>query len=315
MEELQTEKKTEVELSCNGLGVEEALGRPISQLKKNGDYKGLMVFLQEQLEKILSAAGETDLLSKLNNELGLAHLELEELEEAATYMDRAVELDPENINAAYNRANLSLYHKDLEDALHRYGLILADRENHVGATYNSALCHALSGRVPEALPLFKQVVTLEPEYAGAHFWAGECLLDQGKSGEALAYFKGAAELNPGHPESIRGLAICLFHSGAYEKAIDNCDKLLTQSGPELMALRVKGDCLLAMNNPKEAAECHIHMAQIDFDAREFVSNRAKFLAQAEPEKAPAYIDAVLKHIPEFKPTLGNLMGAPTAPTS
>ncbi len=290
--------------SGKGLGPEEALERTIGQFKQRNDFSGLVTFLRERVEEITRAGDAPVLLSRLNNELGVSLLELEELGEAAICLDKAEALDPDNLNAAYNRANFSLYHKDLEDALVRYGRILEKNDGHVGATYNAALCHALRGRVQEALPLFKQVTALEPGYAGAHFWAGECLMDQGKPGDALAYFRAAATLNPDHPESVRGLAICLFHGGEFEEALGRCDEMLARSGPELMALRVKGDCLLALNRPEEAAECHIHMAAIDFDAREYVMNRARYLGEAEPEKAPAYIKSVLTHFPEFEPSLG-----------
>jgi tetratricopeptide (TPR) repeat protein len=289
-----------------GPGPERALEITIGQFKQGGDFAGLVTFLRERVAEITRAGDAPDLLSRLNNELGVSLLELEEFPEAVICLDKAEVLDPENLNAAYNRANFSLYHKDLEDALVRYGRILKKNGSHVGATYNAALCHALRGRVKEALPLFERVTTLEPGYAGAHFWAGECLLDQGKPGDALIYFRAAATLNPDHPESVRGLAICLFHGGEFEEAMGRCDDMLARSGPELMALRVKGDCLLALNRPGEAAECHIHMAAIDFDAREYVMNRARFLAEAEPEKAHAYIKLVLTHFPEFEPSLGKI---------
>lgn len=293
-----------------GPGAEEALESAIGQFKQGGDFAGLVTFLRERVEALTRAGDAPVLLARLNNELGVSLLELEELEEALKCLDRAEALDPENLNAAYNRANFSLYHKDLEDALARYGRILKKNDGHVGATYNAGLCHALGGRVREALPLFERVTALEPGYAGAHFWAGECLLDQGKPADALGYFRGAAALNPDHPESVRGLAICLFHGGAFEEAMGHCDDLLARSGPELMALRVKGDCLLALNRPGEAAGCHIDMAAIDFDAREYVMNRARFLGEAEPEKAPAYIQCVLAHFPEFEPSLGEYSSSP-----
>lgn len=283
---------------------EAALGKAIGEFKQKQDFRGLSGFLGAQVKEITRAQGPSTLLSRLNNELALSLLEQEEVARAKEYLDKAVALDPENRNAAYNRANISFYMKDFKDALERYGSLLNKAPRHVGATYNAALCHALSGRVSEALPLFKRVMELEPGYAGAHFWAGECLLDSGKPEEALACFREAAELNPDHPESVRGLAICLFHAGEFEAALSLCDGLLDRTGPELTALRVKGDALLALGRPVEAARCHIHMAVIDFDAREFLVHRAKFLMEKEPEKAAAYIEHVLEHFPEFAGSLG-----------
>jgi|GEM_PF-6648467 len=282
---------------------EEALGKAIGTLKETEPPEALRKFLSERIKEMPRDDASAPLLARLHNELGLCHLNGEEMESARTHLDTAVSLNPDNLNAAYNRANLSFYKKELDDALERYELLLEKGPDHTGATYNAALCHALTGRVTEALPLFQRVVTLDPDYGGAHFWAGECLLHQGDPDAALPYFRSASKLNPDHPDSSRGLAICLYHAENHEEAIRLCEHMLMAFGPELTALRVKGDSLLALNKPVEAAQSHIDMALIDFDAREFLINRAQYLMEAEPEKAPPYIGCVLDHFPDFKSAL------------
>ena len=281
----------------------ETIKKAIGTLKEKNAPEALRIFLEERIDEMTQTGGAEALLARLHNELGLCRLSNEEMDAAREHFDKAVALDAENIRAAYNRANLSFYVKELDEALERYIQLLEKAPDHTGATYNAALCHALTGRVSEALPLFQRVVTLAPDYGGAHFWAGECLLHQGEPDTALPFFRNASKLNPDHPDSSRGLAICLFHAGHHEEAISLCEHMLMAFGPELTALRVKGDALLALNRPVEAAQSHIDMALIDFDAREFLINRANYLMEAEPEKAPPYIGCILDHFPDFKSTL------------
>jgi len=282
---------------------EDTLEEAIGELKRTESPESLRAFLEERIEEIPHTKGHAHLLARLHNELGLFWLQKEKMGKARMHLDTAVSLDPENLKAAYNRGNISLYEEEFEAALGRYENILEKEPDHGGATYNAALCHALTGRVAEALPLFERAVVLCPDYAGAHFWAGECLLHLEKPDVALPYFHKASALNPDHPESSRGLAICLFHAGRHEEAIYLCEHMLEAFGPELTALRVKGDALLALGNPVKAAQSHIDMALIDFDAREFLVNRARCLMETEPDKAPPYIRCVLDHFPDFKSAL------------
>lgn len=282
---------------------EQAIEEAISTLKAKESVEALQQFLEDRILELTEKDGASTLLARLHNELGLTLLYGEEMENAQAHLDKAMALNPDNINAAYNRGNISFYLKEFEKALEIYALVLKKAPDHTGATYNAALCHALTGQVTEALPLFQKVVVLSPDYTGAHFWAGECLLHQGAPETALPFFRRASELNPDHSDSCRGLAICLFHAGQHEEAIALCETMLKTFGPELTALRIKGDALLAINKPTEAAQSHVDMALIDFDAQEFLLNRSTYLLKKDPEMAQPYIQCVLHHFPDFKRTL------------
>lgn len=285
----------------NGTWTEEQLELQIVRLKSGERSEKLILFLQERLEDEDQVCVASR--SKLFNEFGLALLRQEDITAAADFFEQALAASPENSNSRYNLANMRLQLNDFDTALAGYCQVLRQHPDHVGALYNSALCYVLQGDRETALPLFVRVTELEPDYAGAQFWAGECLLGSGLVKEALPYFGQAAALNPGHLEAVIGLAIAQYEASQFTQALATCDRLLTHFAPSLLALRIRGDSLLALDRTEEAALCHLEMAYFDFDAREFLVARAQRLAIEDSRKARHYTRMIVLHFPDLEASL------------
>ncbi|MFW2366320.1 MAG: tetratricopeptide repeat protein [Desulforhopalus sp.] len=277
---------------------ESSLAQHIGQLKSKKMGGELIRFLQARL-----ADNDSVCLScrpRLFNELGLAMLQREDITQAIDCFEQALNIEPDNSNALYNLANMWLYLKEFDIALKSYSRVLLLHPGHTGALYNSALCHALSGNKETALPLFVKVTELEPEYAGAQFWAGECLIGSDRAQEALSFFKRASILNPHHFEAGVGLAIASYNAKQFEEALSTCDDLLLNFDPSLLVLRIKGDCLLALDQIEEAALSHLKMAFMDFDSREFIITRIQQLTAQDADSARRYAQIVFQHLPDLE---------------
>ena len=139
---------------------------------------------------------------------------------------------------------------------------------------------------------------------GPHFWLAETLITQKKFDEALPVFEKAAELTPDHSDSIRGVAICLFETGKHQECIQQCDRLVEiGGGSEMMAFKIKGEALIEQGQSKLAALCHLKMAELDFDARDYLVFRAEQLAKHQPEQLSLYCETIAQFIPELDEAL------------
>jgi predicted Zn-dependent protease with MMP-like domain/Flp pilus assembly protein TadD len=88
-----------------------------------------------------------------------------------------------------------------------------------------------TGRTEEALAWLDEALKAHPDGAEAHNGRGEILWDDGKVEEALAEFELAAKADPKFIAAHLNRAELLVEEfGAYEEAIEHCDRLLAGGG-------------------------------------------------------------------------------------
>lgn len=274
------------------------LGERICKLKDEQEYRELVTYL---IGEISTGGMPSDLQAKAYNELGLAHLQLDEPVEAEKAFLSAIERSPKNINPKFNRANVVLFAQKYATALDLYREILKIDPEHVGATYHAGLCCAMTGQQEEALAYFEASAKASPESMGPNFWSGETLLAAKEFELALSYFLQAISITPDHRESRRGVAICQFELGKYDDCISQCDELIkTGGGAEYLAFQIKGDALIEKGEIEAAAGCHLELAFLDFDARDYLAMRTRELGKQHPEHVRAYAAFLLKGLPDLE---------------
>ncbi len=279
----------------------------IKKFRACNDLAGLIAFLEEKL--LEAAVLEEGLvpdafLASLCNELGYAYAVTQEPEKADARFSDALALNPDNENALYNRATIALSAERFTEAAAFLTRLIELSPDHAGAHYRLGLCRSMQSNPDAALPHFEKAASLDPNQPAPQYWAAECLLHRNDYARALPYFERAAELLPDNGDALRGLAICLLQTNAPAKALDVCERLLASGGAsQFVALRVKGDALLALGDIVGGAQCHLDMATLDFDAREFLVERAKLLAAENPSAVRQYVETILRDIPELEPAL------------
>ncbi|WP_272699007.1 tetratricopeptide repeat protein [Desulfovibrio sp. Fe33] len=273
---------------------EQRFGEAVRAFKTERDYAGLAAYLTDALasDDMPSATQ-----AKAHNELGLALLQLEQPAEAERAFRSAIERDPKSVNPRFNLANLALYARNYVRGLDLFREILEIDPAHAGALHHAGLCCAMQDKFEEALPYFERSAEAAPGVMGPDFWAGECLVRLGRFEQGVPHFRRALEIMPDHTESIRGLAICLYETKEYAEALTACDTLIAGGGgAEYLALRVKGDVLLALGQGEKAALCHLGMAELDFDAREYLHLRSRNLAELGSDQAEIYAKTIADHL-------------------
>ena len=280
------------------------LKKSICQLKNRRDHSALVKYL---VGVISTGRVPARLQAKAYNELGLAHLQLEEPLEAEKAFLSAVERDPRAVNPRFNRANLAIYAQKYTQAFELFQEILDIDPQHVGAMFHAGLCLAMTDQPSKALPYFESSAKAAPEAMGPNFWAGETMLAQKRFQEALSYFLKAADITPEHTESLRGIAICRFELGQYQECVDQCNALiLSGGGAEFLACRIKGDACIEMGEIEAAALCHLELADMDFDARDYLVMRASELARQHSLHVARYIAVIIDVIPELERAFAGL---------
>lgn len=280
---------------------EQELMQAVIKLKEGQNNEELKKFLYGLIESSDSCCRSNR--GKLWNELGLAMLAEEGMGDAEQCFSEALKIDPLDVSAVYNQANIALHQDSFDKAIGLYERALLIEPDFIGALFNLGLCFLYSHQYKAAQPCFEGAATLQPDNHSANYWAAETFLRTESFNEALPYFKQAYKLSPEHFETISGYAMALHGAGSYEQAISVCDNSLMSLGPSVIALRTKADAMIALNRMHEAALCHLDIAHIDLDARDTIVSRLQALHLSDPEKFSKYKDFMLDRSPGFEPLL------------
>jgi tetratricopeptide (TPR) repeat protein len=163
--------------------------------------------LQEAVEEFQRALTLDPNNVNVSNSLGVCYAQMGKLEEAVTEFLRVTLLKPSDFMGQYNLgcALLSLGREDeAEQAFTRSSEI--DPERATPYFQLAKLCRK-HDRLEEALNYLGKTVGLKPHWAKAWRLFGECFLEQGNDGEAMNGFKNALKINGNDAAALSGLAI------------------------------------------------------------------------------------------------------------
>ncbi len=241
-------------------------------------------------------------LSRLFNECGVALLQKGLFEAADECFKKSYIYDDTNITTLYNLADVSFCLHEYELAIEYCDEVLKREEDHIGAIYLKGLAYSSDSKPEEAVTWFKKTVELDPNSMGGNYWAGECSLFTQDYEGAFPYFKRAYEISEGkHSDSARGYAICAMMVGQAEITVDICDALIkTDPSNQMMAMQIKGDAHIKLDQPVEAGVCHAQLVEVELDARDLVINRVGIIEkELSRDAALAYVHTILDIVPDM----------------
>ena len=149
---------------------------------------------------------------------GIALDEKGKYEEAITYYDKVLTIDPDNIDALYAKGSA------LDDL----------------------------GKYEEAITYYDKVLAVSPNDADTLNSKGVALKNLGKYEEAITYYDKALAVDPNFVYSLNNKGVALDNLGKYEKAITNYDKALSINPKFPDSLNNKANAIvkLALEGPK-----------------------------------------------------------------
>ena len=152
------------------------------------------------------------------NNLGVAYMNQQKLDQALKEFQQAAEMDKNNATVQLNLgiAELNLSHvPQSEQALQRAAQM---EPKNPAVWYNLGLLHRNNGQADEALNEFGKAATLAPDDTYTHYFLGDLYTQQQKYAEAEREFRRAVELDPFNVSAEFGLARALQRQGKTSEA-------------------------------------------------------------------------------------------------
>ena len=141
--------------------------------------------------------------------LGTELLGQGKLEEAALYLGKAAQMEPENAEAHYNLGTAYLRLGRLDEARAEFEHALRLQPTYFQAHNNLGILLSRQGKVPEAAMHFLEETRQNPHDAGAFFNLGVALLELDRSADAASCFRETLRLAPNTPTAYYHLALAL----------------------------------------------------------------------------------------------------------
>jgi tetratricopeptide (TPR) repeat protein len=178
--------------------------------KKASDLldKGVDVYQHASQEKnyktaaeyLEQALAEDPAYSKAAYYLGLTYSALFDYDKAAASYKKAIQIDPDYLEARANYAGMLFDTGDVDESLRQVNAVLQRDPKHVAALTMQARGYLLKGLYAESIVSARKAIKLAPDIADAHMWLADSLRLSGKFAEA-------------RPEYDRYLALSNFDSG------------------------------------------------------------------------------------------------------
>jgi len=232
-------------------------------------------------------------------------LNLSKYEEAITLYDKALEIDPKEVNVLTNKGvaldDLGRY----EEAITWYDKALAVNPMDVDTLFNKGVAFTKLGRYGEAITLYDKALKVDPKFANALFNKGVAFYQLGKIEEAISWFDKALEIDPKAVDALYNKGLALTEADRYEEAITLYDKALTIDPSYARALTSKGTALYNLGKHEEAITWYDKALTIDPKAVDALINRGAALdTLGKKQEALASLDKALTIDPTNQRALG-----------
>jgi superkiller protein 3 len=180
-----------------------------------------------RIQALIDEDGQTpEQKAELFFEQGLLHNSAEEYAKASSCYDKALEFQPDDDAAWYNRGNALRNLGRWEEAIASYDKALEFKPDYHEAWNNRGIALYKLGRWEEAIASYDKALEFKPDYHEAWNNRSNALYKLGRWEEAIASYDKALEFKPDLHEAWYNRGIALRNLGRGEEAIASYDKAL-----------------------------------------------------------------------------------------
>ncbi len=147
-------------------------------------------------------------------------------EEACRCYDKAIEIEPNNVAAWYNKGLVLDGLNRYDEAIQCYDKVIKIDPNYVNAWITKGLALGALNRYDEAIRYYEKAVEIEPYNAGAWNWKGDAFCRLNRYDEAIWCYERAIEIEPDYAIAWISKGDVLRSLNRYGEAIRCCDRAL-----------------------------------------------------------------------------------------
>jgi tetratricopeptide (TPR) repeat protein len=227
-----------------------------------------------------------------------------QIQKAAGAFEKALQLDPKNVEAALKLSELYLYIKAYPKCVNYANEALKIDRSNAKAYFLKGFAYKETGDTSKALSSFQTAVEVQPDHYDAYIQLGNIQAAR-RNLMALQYYNNALRLRPHSTEALYNRGLFLQESGNLDAAIKDYETILkidpryedAHYNLGYIDLVIKKDYTSAISHFSDAIRINDQYVEAYYNrglAYEFSGN---------PEAAQKDYHAALKVVPTYKPAL------------
>jgi predicted Zn-dependent protease with MMP-like domain/predicted Zn-dependent protease len=193
-------------------------------------------------------------------------LEEGEVDRALKLCDKALKLDPSNIDVRLLMADVALEEGEADEVLRLGQEIVALDANNSEGHLLIAEAYLAMDKPEEAAKECDLLLRADPGNLDARFYMAEALLELGGAMEAAELYEGIVEERPDHAPSVLGLGVALYECCEFDDAVETLKGALELEEDMADAWFFLGLIAERRNNDAEAKRCFKRAQEIDPEA-------------------------------------------------
>jgi tetratricopeptide (TPR) repeat protein/glycosyltransferase involved in cell wall biosynthesis len=222
------------------------------------------------------------------------------MESACKHFRRAIEIQPDYLDAINNLGVALLYLKEYSEAEKNFNTAIAMRPESAKAYNNRGNLFYNQDKFSQAEMNYRTAINLEPGNHEFNFNLGNCYLQQKNFNDALTYFKKSLELDPSNTLANNNIGLTLFKLRKYKEA-EAYFKLALTKEPENAEVNFNlagcykelGESASENEKLKRAIELYNKAVEIDPDLKGALINIGNIYKKLGKEnEAEKYFDKV-----------------------
>jgi len=223
----------------------------------------ITIFVLFSIPSVIAAYSEEDV--DLLFEKGLESYQNEKHDEALSYFEKVLEIEPNHLGALTNKGVLLNTLGKHDEALSYFDKVLEIEPNHVDALVNKGSTLGSLDQYDDALFYLDMALEIKPNDVGALSNKAAVFVDQENFDEALYYFDKVLEIEPNHVAALVNKGSILFSLGQFDDALFYLDEALEIEPNDVGALSYKGAIFVKEGNFDEAITYFYEVLKIDPD--------------------------------------------------
>ncbi|MGE0269209.1 MAG: tetratricopeptide repeat protein [Candidatus Omnitrophota bacterium] len=223
--------------------------------------------------------------------LGKAYLDRRDYRQALSYLNKSIQLKPQNYDA-FNYRGLLLYQQGLLSmAVDDFTRAVEIDSTRTAALVNRGNVYRKIGQYALALSDINQAIEKSPEDFRHYINRGNVYAKMELYGQALADFQKVIKLQPHYLEVYKNIGNVYEFQGRYDLALAEYNKFLEYSPDDVDGQILKGTLLARQNKNQEAVLAYDQALRLD-PQRGDVYYKRSFLHYIRQEYSQAYDDII-----------------------
>lgn len=184
--------------------------------------------------------------------LGDLNFILRKMEETKICFKKAIDLEPDNVEALMKFGEFKLYLQDYDSMFLFVNRALRNDQYNSKGYFLKGIAYAEMGDTNSAVSSLQTCVEIDPEYFNAYMLLGTIFTAK-RNPVSISYYQNAIDINPTKPEAYYGLAYYFQENGNPRGAINTYQSMLKVSPDNPSALHNIGYVYLFELNEKDSA--------------------------------------------------------------